>query len=271
MLEEFDRIRTLVPGATVDDVVLAVCGGAMRGYLEAIGELPASSLSAIVPVHARAGAAADATPGGQPWLRVELGTQFDDLVQRLGFIHGQTAASETAAQTLAARELGGGTHHQSGIALPPPGGRWNLARLFSLHHAPSASCTVTHVPGPSVPLYLDGARMTYFSAIVPISDGMGLVFAVTRYDGRLIISPTSCRELIPDPQLFTQHLRDCFQDYLALAKSAAARSKAAPARSVRRRASASGATRRPGPKAGTASTAPRAARAGRPRSAAPAG
>jgi diacylglycerol O-acyltransferase / wax synthase len=86
--------------------------------------------------------------------------------------------------------------------------------------SPLANCTITNVPGPSVPLYLCGARMSYFSAIMPISDGMGLVFAVTSYDGRIIISPTSCRELMPDPAVFAQCVRDSFQEYLAAALAA---------------------------------------------------
>jgi hypothetical protein len=49
---------------------------------------------------------------------------------------------------------------------------------------------------------------------------MGLVFAVTGYDGRIVVSPTSCRELMPDPQVFTQCVRDSFQEYLALARAA---------------------------------------------------
>ena len=65
-----------------------------------------------------------------------------------------------------------------------------------------ANCTITNVPGRIVPLYMCGARMTYFSAIMPIADGMGLVFAVTSYDGRIVVSPTSCRDLMPDPERF---------------------------------------------------------------------
>ena len=65
-----------------------------------------------------------------------------------------------------------------------------------------------------MPIYLNGARMTYFSAIMPINDGLGLVFAVTSYDGKIIISPTSCREQMPDPEAFAQCVRDCFQEYL---------------------------------------------------------
>jgi diacylglycerol O-acyltransferase len=84
-------------------------------------------------------------------------------------------------------------------------------------HEPLAGCTIMNVPGPTTPLYFDGARMTYFSAIMPISDGMGLVFAVTSYDGMIFISPTSCREQLPDPEFFAQCIRDSFQEYLAVA------------------------------------------------------
>jgi hypothetical protein len=86
---------------------------------------------------------------------------------------------------------------------------------------------VTNVPGPAVPLYLNGARMTYFSAIMPISDGMGLVFAVTSYDGKIIISPTSCREQIPDPEFFALCIRESFQEYLELASKPKPRRKPA--------------------------------------------
>jgi diacylglycerol O-acyltransferase / wax synthase len=70
-------------------------------------------------------------------------------------------------------------------------------------------------------MYLCGARLTYFSAILPITDGMGLVFAVTSYDGRLNISPTSCRELMPDPAQFALDLRESFQELWALLASGA--------------------------------------------------
>ncbi len=106
--------------------------------------------------------------------------------------------------------------------------------------------------------------MTYFSAIMPINDGLGLVFAVTSYDGKIIVSPTSCREQMPDPEVFAQCLRDCFQEYLALArerarKKALARKRAKPARS----ATPAGTHGRAGsPAARTAATGPRAGRAG---------
>jgi len=84
---------------------------------------------------------------------------------------------------------------------------------------------------------------------------------VTSYDGRIVISPTSCRDLMPDPEVFTQCVRDSFQEYLAVAalppkaaprpkrqppavkKIAAAAAPGKPARKAPPRASSSG--RRP--------------------------
>jgi WS/DGAT/MGAT family acyltransferase len=263
MVEEFEAIRTLVPGASVNDAVLAVCGGALRKHLHAIGELPGSSLTAVTPLHARR--RAGDVSRSFTWLRVQLGTDLDDPVRRLALVHQQTAAA--LGPDGEAPADGGDGSHQASATLAISSRMQSLLSLGSGRRAPSASCTLTNVAGPSVPLYLNGARMTYFSAIMPISDGMGLVFAVTSYDGRIIISPTSCRELLPDPEAFTQQLRDSFQEYLALARAKPARKP----RSARPRASAPGAAPRARPKARKASTAPRAARAGRPRSAAPAG
>jgi hypothetical protein len=89
--------------------------------------------------------------------------------------------------------------------------------LASGNREPLAGCTIMNVPGPAIPLYLDGARMTYFSSIMPISDGMGLVFSVTSYDKMIFISPTSCREQLPDPEFFAQCIRDSFRN-LAIAE-----------------------------------------------------
>jgi hypothetical protein len=63
---------------------------------------------------------------------------------------------------------------------------------------------------------------------MPISDGMGLVFSVTSYDGKIIISPTSCREQVPDPEFFALCIRESFQEYLELANRPAKRRRRKP-------------------------------------------
>jgi WS/DGAT/MGAT family acyltransferase len=240
-LEEFKSIRRLVDGATVNDAVLAVCGGALRRYLQAQAELPASELLAIAPIYIRD---ADAEPGSPPevsWLHVGLGTDIEDPVRRLRHVRRQTRSSDKVARAIGARELTDVGRHAPAATLAVTSKMLGRVTLGLGRHAPLANCTVTNVPGPSVPLYLCGARMTYFSAIMPIYDGMGLVFAVTSYDGRIVISPTSCRELVPDPEDFAQCLRDSFQEYLAAARrpTKAAKGKGA-VRRPRARASAAG-------------------------------
>ena len=232
---ELDSIRRLVDGATLDDAVLAVCAGGLRRYLQVHGELPESDLAALARGTDAAGATAPR--------RVALGTAVADPVQRLARIFAQTTSSPGPDDSVSVSELN--------------------------------CCTVTPVPGPTTPLYLGGARMTYLSAILPIADGTGLAFAVTRYDDRVIVSATSCRDLMPAPQAFMQAVRDSFQEYLARARPDAGvpttKPRAAPPqpRSATPRASASG-TRSPAARTPrTAATAPPAATDGRRRSTAP--
>jgi WS/DGAT/MGAT family acyltransferase len=229
-LEEFRRIRALVPGATINDAVLAVCGGALRRYLQTHDELPGPSLVAMAPLSLRnADTAQGRQPAGLSMLRVPLGTETDDPVERLRSVHEHTSSAHDIQQAVGAKELTDITKHAPAATLAMSA---RLLAGFAIglgQRAPLASCTVSNVPGPAIPLYLNGARMTYFSAIMPISDGMGLVFAVTSYDGKIIISPTSCREQIPDPEFLALCIRESFQEYLALADRAALR-RAKPAR-----------------------------------------
>jgi len=268
-LDELREIRRLVPGAKINDVVLAVCAGGLRRYLEANDELTEDDLSTLLPVYVRD---PEAGAGARPdveWERIALGVNVADPLQRLAFIRAQTAASPLVARAVGARELTDIGTQAPAATLAITGKMLGRALLGVGRRAPLANCVVTNVPGPTVPIYLNGARMTYFSAVMPINDGLGLVFAVTSYDGKIIISPTSCREQMPDPEAFAQCLRDCFQDYLALARKAQrARKSAKPARSAK---SAGKPSRKAPAAARRAASGPRAAPAGPRRSTARAG
>jgi WS/DGAT/MGAT family acyltransferase len=269
-LGQFKAIRNLVPGATVNDAVLAVCGGALRRYLAAHDELPDQSLTATAPIYHRSAKDAAATRE-LSWLRVRLRTEIADPVKRLRSIRRQMGASTTGLHAVGAQELTDIAQHLPAGTLAMTGKLLGRAMFGVGRRSPLANCLVVNVPGPAVPLYLIGARMTYFSAIMPIYDGMGLVLAVTSYDGKIIVSPTSCRELLPDPEVFSQCLRDSFQEYLALAGWKPEKAAKAPVKRASRTGSRAG---KPPPRARTArkaSSAPRAAQAGRPRSRAPSG
>jgi WS/DGAT/MGAT family acyltransferase len=244
-LDEFKRIRSLVPGSTINDAVLAVCGGALRRYLLAHDELPGSSLVAIAPLSIRnADTSTGSAPSALSLMRVPLGTELEDPVRRLRFVHQHTANAEEIEQAVGAKELTDVAKHAPAATLAMSARLLAGSALGLGQRQPLASCTISNVPGPAIPLYLNGARMTYFSAIMPISDGMGLVFSVTSYDGRIIISPTSCREQIPDPEYFAICVRESFQEFLELADKPQRRRKAAGRKAKAKRKSPAGGRRK---------------------------
>jgi len=221
-LKDFKAIRGLVDGATVNDVVLAVCAGGLRRYLDMQGELPKESLVAATPVGVRS----KRDSAGQAkfaWVRLGLGTDIADPVERLAAIHATSSSSTVMAQAISARELIDLAEQAPSAAIAATSKMLRSASALLGNWAPLANCAITNVPGPQVPLYLHGARLTYVSAIMPISDGMGLVFSVTSYADMIVISFTACYEQLPDPGVFAQCLRESFQECLALVRPATRR------------------------------------------------
>jgi len=204
-----------------------VCAGGLRRYLALQDELPLESLVAASPIAVHT----YAEPGLQTqfsWARVALATHLEDPVQRLRAIHRESSSSATMAQAISARELTELAKTAPSVAIAASSRMLRSAASQLGDWVPLANCAITNVPGSRVPMYLQGARLTYVSAIMPISDGMGLVFSVTGYNESIVISFTACSEQVPDPDVFALCLRDSFQEYLALARPTA-RGKPRPA------------------------------------------
>ena len=221
-LEDFKSIRALAPNATVNDVVLAVCAGGLRCYLEKQDDLPQRSLVAAAPIAVHSDLASDPETSFS-WVRVALGTDIADPVERLVAIQSASSSSYVMAQAISARELTSLAQQAPSLAIAATSKMLRSASALLGDWAPLANCAITNVPGSRVPLYLQGARLTYLSAIMPISDGMGLVFSVTGYNDTIVVSFTACYEQLPDPEVLAQCLRDSFQQYLALAQPPARR------------------------------------------------
>jgi WS/DGAT/MGAT family acyltransferase len=221
-LEDFKAIRALVPNATVNDVVLAVCAGGLRSYLDMQDELPGETLLAAAPIAVHSDLESDPETNFS-WVRVALATDVADPVARLASIRMSSSSSSVMAQALSARELTNLAQNAPSLAIAATSKMLRSASALLGDWAPLANCAITNVPGSRVPLYLQGARLTYLSAIMPISDGMGLVFSVTGYNDTIVISFTGCAEQLPDPEVLAQCLRDSFQEYVALAQRATRR------------------------------------------------
>ena len=216
-LGDFKRISRLVKRASVNDVVLAVCAGALRRYLVLQDELPRESLLAAAPITLRSSA-----PGASSfsWVRVSLHTHEPDALRRLKAIRATTSSAAVQAQASRAHGLSDAASQAPALAIAATSKMMRAASARLGDWTPLANCSITHLPGPTVPLYLLGARLTYLSAIMPIADGMGLVFSVTSYNDMLVISFTGCYEQLPDPDVLAQCLRVSFQEYLALLPAA---------------------------------------------------
>lgn len=218
-LAEFKAIRGVVPGSTINDIVLAICSGALRKYLGHHKELPAESLRAFVPVNVRS---SKRKPKGneQPGNKIStmaplLYTNIKDPIERLTAIRSETKEQKAARKGISARLMTDVTRHI-------PASTQLLAARLIMNSEMAGRMTnvcISNVPGPQVPLFMNGARVVRQMGLGPLADRMGLFIAVSSYDGTMAFSATSCRRTLPDVDFFMECIRLSFNELKALSLS----------------------------------------------------
>ena len=224
-LKRLAAIRKAVPGATVNDVVLTICGGALRKYLAEKGELPAESLVAMAPVNTRV-SGSDLSPGNAiTGMFVPLNTDIADPLARLRSVQRSTAGAKETRNAVGARQMTDMMRYTPSVTLALAGrlitGLGLAHRTFRL-----CNCTITNVPGPQQPWYLNGARLLLSTGAAPIIDGMGLIITAISYNGEIVFSFTACRKMLPDPEFLATCATESFR---GLEKAAKAKAKASQA------------------------------------------
>ena len=213
-LDDLKRIKNEVEGSTINDVVLAICSGALRSYLEHHGELPDDPLVAIAPVNARGSRGSAEAPGNNiSAMSVALPTNVDDPLERLLIIRDTTQETKAAKSGISARLMTDLSKHvpaatMAGVARLVAGGRFT-SRLCNLF--------VSNVPGPQQALYMNGAKMLHSYGMAPLADGMGLFIATPSYNGEMTFSIISSREIMPDIEFFRKCIDASFKELLAAA------------------------------------------------------
>ena len=214
-LADFKAVKNAVPGATINDVVLTVCGGAMSRYLADKNETPESSLAALVPVSVRT-AEESGTAGNKVHLtRTSLKTLQKDPLKRLAQV-SEEMRHVKAMNAVGARQM---TDMQEGLPAPT---MLLASKVTIANTGPGRrfreqnNMVVTNVPGPQRALYFCGARLAMFTGLAVITDHLGISHAVTSYDGSLVIAPLADRAMMPDPEFYAECLRAEF-DALAAA------------------------------------------------------
>lgn len=227
-LDEIRAIKAAVPGATVNDAVLAIVGGALNGYLKHHGELPERSLVAMAPISVRDASQRDTAGNQVAAMMTELGTQIDDPLERLAAVHESTVNSKAMTNAIGARNL---ADYSQFVPSQLAGLAARLSTSPEMRNvvestAPAFNTVVTNVPGPQTPLYFAGAQALKFVGLGPVYDGMALIHPVFSYCGKLAISFTSCREILHDPEVYADYLQGAFEELRSAAAPAAGSSGA---------------------------------------------
>jgi diacylglycerol O-acyltransferase / wax synthase len=193
-------------GVSVNDVVMAMSAGALRRWLAGHGALPAQPLIAMIPVSVRDPASQGALGNKVSAMLAELPTNVGDPARRLDIVHAAT----TIAKAQQAAIPQGLVDEISGFA--PPALTARAARVVFatglLHRLPPFNLTISNVPGPDVPAYLCGAKLTAHYPVSVVADGQGLNITLVGYLGQLHFGLVACRELIPDIDTLAGYLLD---------------------------------------------------------------
>lgn len=195
-LEDVRAIKNAVPGATVNDVVLTVTGGALRRYLADRGELPETSLMATVPVSVHGESRHEAGSNKISTMFTRLGTDIEDPVERLRLLSVTNRNAKDHHKAIPADTL----QDWAKFAAPRTFalGVRMVARLRLAEGGPVIyNLIVSNVPGPPVPLYFLGARIDGLYPLGPIFHGAGLNVTVMSMNGRMYVGIIGCRESVP--------------------------------------------------------------------------
>ncbi|HUR13430.1 MAG TPA: wax ester/triacylglycerol synthase family O-acyltransferase [Mycobacteriales bacterium] len=211
-LADLKRVRTAVPDATLNDVVLAVVAGAMRSWLDARGERPDKSLTAGVPVGTDALSDVVRLDGNRVSnLFTSLHTDVDDPVERLARISGTTRAAKKVQGALGADMLADWSQ------FTPPAPFRAFMRAYShrnaadRHPAPF-NLVVSNVPGPREPVTFGGARMTEMFSVGPILEGIALNVTVWSYLDRMHFSMLTCPDNLADVRDLATRLQQALSE-----------------------------------------------------------
>ncbi len=219
-LADVRAIKAAVPDATVNDVILSIVGGALREYLKGKSELPKDTMTAMAPISVRGEGEKAAMGNLVSAMVVGLGTQVEDPLERLRFVHDEAVNSKAMTNAVGARALADYSQ------LMPSALAGLAARLYTRvgaanAHAPLYNCVVTNVPGSRVPLYFAGARMVGMYGTAPLFDSMGIIFPIYSYGPTIAVSFTADRDMLPDPDAMAATLRQSFEALNAAAAQAA--------------------------------------------------
>jgi diacylglycerol O-acyltransferase len=204
-LARFRAIKSAA-GVTVNDVVLAMCSGALRAYLIEADALPDTPLVAMVPVSLRADDEQDAGGNMVGTILCNLATDMDDPAKRLDAINMSMRDNKKVFSELPRNQaLALSAFLMGGIAL-------GLVPGFVSTAPPPFNLVISNVPGAREPLYWRGARLDGNYPFSIALDGQALNITLTNNADNVDFGLVGCRRSVPHLQRLLLHLEDALAD-----------------------------------------------------------
>jgi hypothetical protein len=202
-------------GPTINDILLTVCGGALRRWLMRRDELPTEPLVAMVPVNTRSDAE-NQLPGNHiSTLFLPIGSDIENPLERLLAVTAATGRAKSGENGMDPRQVNAIARNIPALPLSVAA---QLATGLGLSYRGLrlCNCTITSVPPNQEGLHLGPAPLVGIVANGPLLDGMGLIISIVSYAGTTNLSFTSCPEMLPDP---AELARDAERELACLEKA----------------------------------------------------
>jgi WS/DGAT/MGAT family acyltransferase len=199
---------------TVNDVVLALCSGALRRYLEARDELPAEPLTAAVPVSTRSQDQIGSFGNVVSGMFASLATDVVDPVERLRAVSAGTRSAKRIYETGIEDAV------MRWASVPRPAAVALAVRFFSRLHLtehlpPIFNLLISNVPGPNAPLYAGGARLVACYPMGPLVDQVALNVTVMSYTDSVGFGFVTCPDAVPDAWAVADRIPEALRELLA--------------------------------------------------------
>ena len=215
-------------GASLNDAVMMVCSGALRRHFAKHGPLPRKSLVAAVPISLRA--KGDTSSNNQASMSlISLGTHLADPARRLAHVMAASAAMKSSI---------GSVKSVLPTDFPSLGVPWLMEGLTALYGRanvaekipPVANVVISNVPGPTVPLYMAGAKMLTNYPTSIVVHGVALNITVQTYNTSLDVGIIACSRAMPEVAEFAAQLETAFEEFKGLAPLVPEAAPAVPAK-----------------------------------------
>lgn len=204
-------------GCTVNDVVLALCGGALRTYLDRLGELPEIPLIAVVPISVRGEGSTEGSNAVSAMFTT-LATDIADPAARIAAIHETTKGAKEEHKAIGADLLTDWAEFAAPAVFSRASRLYTSMKLAD-RHRPIHNVIVSNVPGPPFPLYLAGSRLQMLCPLGPVMEGAGLNITVLSYMDSIDVGLIACKELVPDLWDLAHAFEEAMDELIAAAKA----------------------------------------------------